>query len=121
MLFPRFVLRSFDFFPAWLHLFRRITVGDLKVPDVAGRGDIEAIDGYNQPEFEDIRDMICIVFMIFEINILYNIMLLYILHIYIFSIYVLHTVFSARYTHVPGLSAQNIRRFQRFRLWESNE
>jgi hypothetical protein len=33
---------------AWLHLFRRITVGDLKVPDVAERGDIEAIYGYNQ-------------------------------------------------------------------------
>lgn len=96
MLFPRFVLRSFDFFPAWLHLFRRITVGDLKVPDVAGRGDIEAIDGYNQPEFEDIRDMICIVFMIFEINILYNIMLLYILHIYIyiylFYIHITHCI-----------------------------
>lgn len=58
------------------------------MPDVAGRGDIEAIDGYNQPEFEDIRDMICIVFMIFEINILYNIMLLYILHIYIYLFYI---------------------------------
>lgn len=45
--------------------------------------------------------------MIFEINILYNI-ILYMLHthIYIFSIYILHTVLSARYTHVPGLSAQ---------------